>query len=167
MIGNLSLRLATRDDAAAIARMSRDLIEQGLGWSWTTPRVLRSVRSADTNAVLALKDQRIAGFAIMKYGDAEAHLLLLAVQPSAQRRGVGTALTRWVEASALVAGIGQVYLEVRAGNAAARAFYERHGFMRGPGVKDVLDPIIERYGRDRHLTFYLDELSARMKARRS
>ncbi len=129
MIGNLSLRLATRDDAAAIARMSRDLIEQGLGWSWTTPRVLRSVRSADTNAVLALEDQRIAGFAIMKYGDAEAHLLLLAVQPWAQRRGVGTALTRWVEASARVAGIGQVYLEVRAGNAAARAFYERLGYV--------------------------------------
>jgi len=134
MIGNLSLRLATRDDAAAIARMSRDLIEQGLGWSWTTPRVLRSVRSADTNAVLALEDQRIAGFAIMKYGDAEAHLLLLAVQPSAQRRGVGTALTRWVEASALVAGIGQVYLEVRAGNAAARAFYERLGYVAVQGL---------------------------------
>ena len=129
MIGNLSLRLATLDDAAAIARMSRDLIEQGLGWSWTTPRVLRSVRGADTNVVLALEDQRVAGFAIMKYGDAEAHLLLLAVQPAAQRRGVGTALTRWVEGSALVAGIGQVYLEVRAGNAAARAFYERLGYV--------------------------------------
>ena len=129
MIGNLSLRLATRDDAAAIARMSRDLIEQGLGWSWTTARVLRSVRSADTNAVLALEDQRIAGFAIMKYGDAEAHLLLLAVQPWAQRRGVGMALTRWVEGSARVAGIGQVYLEARTGNAAARAFYERLGYV--------------------------------------
>lgn len=39
--------------------------------------------------------------------------------------------------------------------------------MRGPGVKDVLDPIVERYGRERHLTFYLGELSAHMKARRS
>ena len=129
MIGNLSMRLATLDDAAAIARMSRDLIEQGLGWSWTTPRVLRSVRDADTNVVLALEDQRVAGFAIMRYGDVEAHLLLLAVQPAAQRRGVGTALTRWVEGSALVAGIGQVYLEVRAGNAAARGFYERLGYV--------------------------------------
>ena len=129
MIDNLGLRLATLDDAAAIARMSRDLIEQGLGWSWTTPRVLRSVHSADTNVVLALEDQRLAGFAIMKYLDAEAHLLLLAVQPGTQRRGVGTALTRWVEGSALAAGIGQVYLEARAGNQAARRFYQRLGYV--------------------------------------
>ena len=129
MIDNLGLRLATLDDAAAIARMSRDLIEQGLGWSWTTPRVLRSVHSADTNVVLALEDQRLAGFAIMKYLDAEAHLLLLAVQPGTQRRGVGTALTRWVEGSALAAGIGQVYLEARAGNHAARRFYQRLGYV--------------------------------------
>ena len=129
MIGNLGLRLATLDDAAAIARMSRDLSEQGLGWSWTTQRVLRSVRSSDTNVVLAFEDQRIAGFAIMKYLDVEAHQLLLAVQPGAQRRGVGTALARWVEASALAAGIGQVYLEVRATNAGARTFYARLGYV--------------------------------------
>ena len=129
MMANLGLRLATLDDAAAIARMSRDLIEQGLGWSWTTPRVLRSVRSADTNVVLALEDQRLAGFAIMKYLDTEAHLLLLAVQPGAQRCGVGTALTRWVEASALAAGIGQVHLEARAGNHAARLFYRHLGYV--------------------------------------
>lgn len=129
MIGNLDMRLATLDDAAAIARLSRDLIEPGLGWSWTTPRVLRSVRSADTNVVLALEDQRLAGFAIMKYLEAEAHLLLLAVQPGAQRRGVGTALTRWVEASALAAGIGQVYLEARATNRGARRFYQRLGYV--------------------------------------
>lgn len=129
MIDNLGLRLATLADAAAIARMSRDLIEQGLGWSWTTARVLRSVRSADTNVVLALEHQRLAGFAIMKYLDAEAHLLLLAVQPGVQRRGVGTALTRWVEASALAAGIGHVCLETRAGNQGARLFYQRLGYV--------------------------------------
>ena len=128
MIRNLALRLATHDDAAVIARMSRDLIEQGLGWSWTTPRVLRSVRSPDTNVVLALDDQRSVGFAIMKYLDAEAHLLLLAVRPEVQRSGVGTALTRWVEASAIAAGIGQVYLEARVSNHAARAFYGRLGY---------------------------------------
>src|SRR6476661_8830860 len=29
------IRLASADDALSIARMSRDLIEHGLGWSWT------------------------------------------------------------------------------------------------------------------------------------
>lgn len=48
----------------------------------------------------------------------------------------------------------------------AGAFYQRHGALRGPGVKDVLAPIVERYGPERHLTFYLGELLANLKARR-
>lgn len=48
----------------------------------------------------------------------------------------------------------------------AGAFHQRHGALRGPGVKDVLVPIVERYGTERHLTFYLGELLAHLKARR-
>ena len=129
MIGDLTLRLATRADAQGIARMSRDLIEGGLGWSWTAPRVLRSIANPDTNVVLALADSGTAGFAIMKYLDTEAHLLLLAVQPEAQRRCVGTALTRWHETCAIAAGNGQVRLEARASNQAARAFYRHLGYV--------------------------------------
>lgn len=129
MIDRLELHLATEAYAAGIARMSRDLIEQGLGWSWTAPRVLRSIRSPDTNVVLAHDGRRLAGFAIMKYLDAHAHLLLLAVHHEAQRRGVGTALTQWLEGCARVAGIVQVTLEARASNEAARAFYRRLGYV--------------------------------------
>ena len=35
MITLPSIRLATSQDAALIAEMSRDYIEHGLGWSWT------------------------------------------------------------------------------------------------------------------------------------
>ena len=128
MISNLTLRLATRTDAPGIARLSRDRIEQGLGWSWTTPRVLRSVLDAQTNVVVAHDAASMLGFGIMKYGDDEAHLLLLAVRPESSRLGVGSALVAWLERSALTAGIGQVYLEARISNAAARAFYARLGY---------------------------------------
>ena len=60
-----TLRLATRDDAQLIARLSRDRIEQGLGWSWTTPRVLRSIRDRETNVVVALEASEALGFGIM------------------------------------------------------------------------------------------------------
>jgi ribosomal-protein-alanine N-acetyltransferase len=123
-----TLRLATRDDAPTIARLSRDRIEQGLGWSWTAPRVLRSIADADTNAVVARDGARLLGFGIMKYRDDEAHLLLLAVRAECARHGVGTALVDWLEQSALVAGVGQVYLEARATNAGARAFYRERGY---------------------------------------
>jgi ribosomal-protein-alanine N-acetyltransferase len=123
-----TLRLATRDDAQLIARLSRDRIEQGLGWSWTTPRVLRSIRDRETNVVVALDAGEALGFGIMKYHDDEAHLLLLAVRAVHERRGVGTALVDWLERSALIAGIGRVSLEARANNEGARAFYLRLGY---------------------------------------
>ena len=124
-----ALRLATRDDAPAIARLSRDRIERGLGWSWTAPRVLRSIVDPAINVVVATDGGgALIGFGIMKYHDDEAHLLLLAVDAAAGRRGVGRALVRWLEDAARVAGIGQVYLEARVTNAAARSFYAGLGY---------------------------------------
>ena len=78
-----TIRFATRADALAIAEMSRDLIEQGLGWSWTKERVRRCLRHPDTNVVVAMREADRAGFGIMKYGEEEAHLLLLAVRAGA------------------------------------------------------------------------------------
>jgi ribosomal-protein-alanine N-acetyltransferase len=128
MSDQATLGLATRADAAGIAALSRDRIEQGLGWSWTAPRVLRSIRDPATNVVVAHRSGRTCGFGIMKYHDDEAHLLLLAVHAQACRRGIGSALVAWLERSALAAGIGQVYLEARLANGAARAFYARLGY---------------------------------------
>lgn len=123
------IRFARAHDAPEIARMSRDLIEHGLGWSWGGRRVLRSVRDRQTNAVVAPGPVGgIAGFGIMRYLDDEAHLLLLAVDPAWRRHGIGSALVDWLERSAAVAGIGQVWLEARAGNVAARAFYAHLGY---------------------------------------
>ena len=74
---SMSIRFANRADALAIAEMSRDLIEKGLGWSWTKERVTRCLRHPDTNVVVAIRNADRAGFGIMKYGEDEAHLLLL------------------------------------------------------------------------------------------
>ncbi|MDP9045146.1 MAG: GNAT family N-acetyltransferase [Pseudomonadota bacterium] len=127
---SLSFRLAVSGDAVAIAALSRDRIEQGLGWRWTAPRVLGTLQDRHCNVVVAehAVDAGLLGFGIMKYHDDEAHLLLLAVAAHAARRGIGGAMLRWLERSALVAGVGQVYLESRAGNQAARAFYARLGY---------------------------------------
>jgi ribosomal-protein-alanine N-acetyltransferase len=60
----------------------------------------------------------------MRYGDDEAHLDLLAVDPCDRGRGLGRRLVEWLEKPALVAGIGSVFLEVRESNRGAQAFYE-------------------------------------------
>ena len=74
-----SIELAKRSDARAIADLSRDVIEQGLGWSWTAPRVLKALRDEATNVIVARRHpgwDDVAGFAIMKYGDDTAHMQL-------------------------------------------------------------------------------------------
>jgi ribosomal-protein-alanine N-acetyltransferase len=125
---DLSLRLARRDEAKAIATLSRDLIEYGLPWRWTPTRVEGSIRAANVNVLIASVRENIAGFAIMRYGDDEAHLDLLAVVPAYRRLGVGGQLLQWLEKCAVVAGTFNVTLEVRAANEAAQLFYRRMGY---------------------------------------
>lgn len=124
----LSLRLARPADAAPIARLSRDQIENGLPWRWTPLRVTASIRAPNVNVLVARIEANMAGFAIMRYGDDDAHLDLLAVAPPYRRAGIGRQLLQWLEKCAVVAGIFTVALEVRVGNLDAQIFYERLGY---------------------------------------
>jgi ribosomal protein S18 acetylase RimI-like enzyme len=129
----ITIRLAEARDAQAIALMSRDLIEAGLGWKYDAPRVLRAIRDRETVAAVACESGKpgrgaIAGFAIMEFGDERAHLVLLAVRPSHRRTGIGKRLLEWMLESARTAGIASVHLELRAANEAARRFYRAMGF---------------------------------------
>jgi ribosomal-protein-alanine N-acetyltransferase len=133
---NISIGLAATSDAVEIGLLSRDLIEQGLHWSWTPPRVTASIRSRHALVVAARAEDQIAGFGIMRYGDDEAHLDLLGVGHRYRRDGLGRRLVEWLEKPALVAGIGMVFLEVRARNHAAQAFYERLGYRKLAWIAD-------------------------------
>jgi [ribosomal protein S18]-alanine N-acetyltransferase len=128
VITQYELSLAVAADARHISELSRDAIEYGLAWSWTPRRVLQSLDDASTNVVVARRASNLLGFGIMKYKDDEAHLLLLAVAMAQRRKGVGSAMLAWLEATLRVAGISIVRLEARAGNTAARAFYRAHGY---------------------------------------
>ena len=111
-----------------MAEMSRVLIEAGLDWRYTPRRIAALIGDPDTVALVACDSARILGFAIMQFGDEQAHLTLLCVQPARQRRGIGRRLSEWLVASARVAGIVSIQLELRADNAAALTFYRRLGF---------------------------------------
>lgn len=128
MPNDIEFRLATVSEAEQLAAMSRDLIEQGLGWAWTPSRIIRHIRIPDSVVLVAQSQEQIIGFAIMQFGEEEAHLDLLAVKPKYQRTGIGRQLIEWLEKSALVAGISIIYLEVRSKNKDAQMFYERLGY---------------------------------------
>jgi ribosomal-protein-alanine N-acetyltransferase len=145
----ITIRLAEPRDAQAIALMSREFIEAGLGWKYDAARVLRAIRDRETLAVVACEGSKpprgaITGFAIVEFGDERAHLVLLAVRPSHRRAGVGRHLLEWLLESARTAGIASVHLELRAANEAARRFYRAMGFH-----ETVLVPGYYRSGEGR------------------
>jgi len=124
----MKISVARTADALPIARMSKNLIEHGLPWTWTENRVRNSIWHPDTAVIAARDGRRLAGFGIMQYLDAHAHLNLLAVGPAYRSRGLGRELVEWLEACARTAGIFEVRLELRASNDRARAFYEVLGY---------------------------------------
>ena len=83
------IRLARAADALAIADMSREYIEYGLGWSWTTARIAAAIQDEATNVAVVHLSGDLIAFGIMHYGDRTAHLALLAVHPMQRKRGIG------------------------------------------------------------------------------
>ena len=151
----ISVRIAEPRDAQAIAMMSRDFIEAGLGWKYDAARVMRAIRDRETLAVVACESGKasttaaggrgaLTGFAIMEFGDERAHLVLLAVRPSHRRLGIGQRLLEWLLESARCAGMASIHLELRSNNDAARRFYRAMNFY-----ETVLVPGYYRSGEGR------------------
>jgi ribosomal protein S18 acetylase RimI-like enzyme len=133
---NLVLDFARPSDAPALAVMSRDLIESGLGWSYRPERFVQLIANDDVVALVARIQDRPVGFAVMEFGEERAHLVVLAVQTRHQRCGIGRTLVEWLLESARVAGLTSVHVELRADNSPAYALYRALGFvetLRVPG----------------------------------
>ena len=128
MLGLPTIRLATADDASAIAALSREAIEHGLRWRYTPARILAAIRSRSTNVAVVHAHGALHAFAIMDYGDTTAHLVLLGVQSTLRRRGLGGRLLDWLEDAARVAGIERIDVECRSDNPGAIAFYRHQGY---------------------------------------
>jgi ribosomal-protein-alanine N-acetyltransferase len=108
--------------------MSRDYIEQGLRWGWNRAKVAKAIRDPETNVGVVVERGSVVGFGIMNYLERHAHLQLLAVRPAHRRQGIASAILRWLETVANVAGAERILVECRRSNAPARTLYLEHGF---------------------------------------
>jgi [ribosomal protein S18]-alanine N-acetyltransferase len=124
------IRLASGAEAPAIADMSRQYIEYGLGWSWTAARIAAAIQDESTNVAVVHLSDGVVAFGIMHYGERTAHLALLAVHPMRRKQGIATRLVSWLEKCADTAGIERVSVEARSDNPAAIAFYQKHGYAQ-------------------------------------
>jgi GNAT superfamily N-acetyltransferase len=129
----VSLRPARAEDAAAIAEIWLH------GWRdahlGNVPEALVEVRTPESFQIRAV--DRVGDTVVAVVGDALAGFVMVAgdeveqVYVSADHRGGGVASALLAEAERLVAGAGhrQAWLAVVPGNARARRFYERAGWV--------------------------------------
>lgn len=75
-----------------------------------------------------IEHQRIAGYIVARESAGELHINNVAVRDQYRRRGIGSALLGRIVEAARGRKVQVAFLEVRSGNHAAQALYEKTGF---------------------------------------
>ena len=79
--------------------------------------------------LVARVDAMVVAYAGLMYSGDDAHVTTIAVDPSWHRAKIGTRLMVELAKAALARNARNLTLEVRVGNTAAQALYERFGFV--------------------------------------
>ena len=91
-------------------------------------RDFRECVASEVVFLVATSEGAVDGYVIAQDAADEGEILNLAVTRSRQRDGIGRALVERVLTTLAGRGVERVFLEVREGNAAARALYAALGF---------------------------------------
>ena len=116
-------------DLPAVMTIMNAAFDPRFGEAWTRSQCGGILPMSGVSLMLAYDngDERPLGFSLFRTVAGEAELLLLAVHPDDQRRGIGRLLLEQFVARARSAGASRVHLEVRDGNPAVR-MYRLAGF---------------------------------------
>ena len=122
----LSLRSYEPHDFATLHKLDQACFPPGISYSKTTLRYFLTIPSAD--CVVALEENRIAGFILSEENPPLAHIITLDVAQKERRRGVGSALLEKLESNLEARGVRSILLETATDNEAAVAFWRRGGY---------------------------------------
>jgi len=91
---------------------------------------------------VAAHEELVVGFLVARRAADELEVLNLAVAAQHRRAGIGSLLLEHALDDVRGPGASRAYLEVRASNHAAIAFYQRHGFtVAGQRARYYADPV--------------------------
>ena len=124
----LVIRQAKLYDVPAMARIERETFDD----PWSADEITKDVTNSDGNvyvAVVMIGEER-AGYADMRIVKGEAQIYNIAIDKEYRRQGIGEALLSHMIDKAEEAGCSLISLEVRDGNEAAIALYEKMGFQK-------------------------------------
>jgi ribosomal-protein-alanine N-acetyltransferase len=86
------------------------------------------LRLPSAECLVVAEDSRIAGFILTEENPPLAHIITLDIAEAHRRRGVGSTLLAESERNLALRGVRTVLLETAIDNAAAIAFWQRHGY---------------------------------------
>jgi ribosomal-protein-alanine N-acetyltransferase len=116
------------DDLDAVMSVMSSAFDPGFGEAWTRSQCGGILPLSGVLLMLARdKGGEVCGFSLLRTVADEAELLLLAVSPGSQRRGVGASLLEHFIEHGRRSGVRRLHLEVRDGNPAV-AMYQAFGF---------------------------------------
>lgn len=124
---HVMLRRGGYDDLDAVTAVMERAFDPHYGEAWTRSQCAGILPMMGVSLVLAEDGPTLMGFALHRTISDEAELLLLAVDPTAQGRGIGRMLLDQFGDECGEKGAHRLHLEVRDGNPATH-FYESAGY---------------------------------------
>ena len=118
-----TIRDMNHDDLAMVSDIERRSYE--FPWSHG---VFRDCLLAGYQCLVLIREDRVAGYAILSVAAGEAHILNLCIDPEVRALGYGQKLLDELLYRARSASVREIFLEVRPSNATAIALYRKKGF---------------------------------------
>jgi ribosomal-protein-alanine N-acetyltransferase len=123
---SVHLRPYQAHDFAALYRLDQTCFPAGIAYTKTSLRYFLAMDGAQ--CLVAEESGQIVGFLLAEENRPLAHIITLDVAESHRRHGVGSELLRLMEANLAAREVRCILLETATTNAAAIAFWERHGY---------------------------------------
>jgi ribosomal-protein-alanine N-acetyltransferase len=119
------IRRALSVDARALRRVEVAALAPG----WTTDQIQGTLNETHSLVLVAEVDGTLQGYVSFRSVLDEAELLRLGVVPAARRQGIASSLLRAAARQLASTGVSDLFLEVRADNFPALAFYASIGWQ--------------------------------------
>ena len=123
----IELELGGIDNLRVIMPIMRAAFSSHYGESWNEHQCRSMLSLAGTQLMIASCGEQACGFSISREVAGEEELLMIAVDPHYQNKGIGLLILKQLIADAIKTDITSIFLEVRSNNP-AQSLYRKLGF---------------------------------------
>ena len=120
----MEIRRATPSDVDAIALIESEIFPD----PWTKEAILSTVSTEGAMCYVAIRDEKVAAYILGRMILPEGEIYRIATKTEYRRRGIAYRLLDYAVKEEKEIGLETLFLEVREGNAPARALYSSYGF---------------------------------------